>query len=193
MTVGLVEIRVFGECRGRQDDVGIAGGICEKPLVNDSKQIFPGEPGVDLGLQGSGGGRVGSVDIEKSDRRILPVAQGRSDVGHVQAAWLSLEPVGAVDGVELELKLGAGVVLDAAAERLVGAREPGQGADGPNRPAAAGASADSNSHLDERGAGAGKFPGQALDVFLRQAGELRRPGRLEARQHLSAQALEAGG
>ena len=63
MAVGVVEVFALEGGGGGQDDVGVAGGVCEEALVDDGEEVFALEAAQDLVLVGGGAGGIGGVDV----------------------------------------------------------------------------------------------------------------------------------
>ena len=66
VAVGLVQVDLLELGRGRQDDVGVVGGVGHELLVDDGEEVVAQQPLDDAAGVGAGGDRVGGEDVERS-------------------------------------------------------------------------------------------------------------------------------
>ena len=136
MHVELLELR-----RRRQDDVGVVAGVGQEDLVHDREEIAAAQALAQQGVVRRHRDRVGDVDEEGLDRRVVELGEGLADLRHVDAARrprrvgqeMAAVECGEIDGMR------AGLVEQDAARRVApGASQCRQAGDGAHRVATAG-------------------------------------------------------
>jgi hypothetical protein len=82
MAVGLVDVELFHVAGGRQQDVGVVGGVGLEEVVDDGEQVVAGEAAHHLARLRGDRHRIAVVDEQRLDRR-LRVQQVVADGAHV--------------------------------------------------------------------------------------------------------------
>jgi len=77
---------VFQLAGGRQQDVGIVGGVGLEQFVYDAEQVFACKTGAHPVRVRCDGDRIGVVHHDCADRRIVRFEQGIADGAHVDVA-----------------------------------------------------------------------------------------------------------
>src|ERR1039458_9219519 len=78
VAISLDQVFVLEESGGRQNQIGVVGGVGEELLVDHSKQVLALQPAPDQVLIGANGGWVRVVNHQGFDRRIVEI--GRAHV-----------------------------------------------------------------------------------------------------------------
>lgn len=135
VAAGLVEVMVFHEHGGGQDEVGKPGGLGHELFVDDGEQVFAEEAPADLvGVRGDGD-RVGVLDQQGVDlgagAEIAAIAgEDGADAALVQVADGGVDEVQALDQGLVPVINGAVVPEGAAALIAPFAGDGGQAGDG---------------------------------------------------------------
>ena len=199
MSVRAVKVKVLELRRGRQDDVGVVGGVGLKLIVHDREQVLAGEAAHDLGLLRIHRRRVGVVNVQGPDRRPRQFAMQRlGQVHHVDRPGAWRNQVGAFEGVAVPGHQFAGAQHRAAARMTPGSDDRGQADDRPHRHAAAAMALHAVVGANQGraaafGHGAGVFMGQFLNIGDGDAGDAchRRRGVFVANPRLQFLRAEA--
>lgn len=172
VAVGVVEVFALEGCGGGQDDVGVAGGVCEEALVDDGEEVFALEAAQDLVLVGGGAGGIGGIDVERLDGRFeCIVIERAAELAHVDVANASLLEVGAADDVLVEGVAAGGGGQETAAFLGVGADEGGQAGDEARGHGAVDVAGLAAAEADEGGAGIAVGMGEGADIRGGDAGD----------------------
>ena len=189
MAVALVKIARLDERHGRKDDVRVPGRVGKEAIVNHRKKIFPPEALEDQVLKRRRCRGVRSVNVKKIKGRVAPPRERIPQVGHVQDAGRTLQPIGALDRAQIGLELAPGVVLNASAELLIGSESACQATNRPHAGGAVRVASKANPDLEDRRLGGGEAVREDLKLLEGHPGDFRRPFGRILREDLVAKAL----
>ena len=187
------EVDVLDLRRGRQHDVGVAGGVGQEVLEDHGEEVLARQPLHDARAVGRRRGRVGVVDHERVDGRV-ELGQRVPEADHVDGARVGLR---AGQRVLVERAVGRprGRAEDAAAALAPRPDERRQAGDRAHHPRALAMVLDADQPADRRRARGGVGARERHHLVGRDAGDLLgargRPGRELGRQALEALGVRA--
>ena len=168
MHVDVLELR-----RRWEHDVRVVGGIGQEHVVDHAEEVLARKSGDDLHGLGGDRDRVGVVNVDRANRRIVLVEQRVADGRHVDRARIVPDEIGPLERLVVD-RVGAARREQGAARRIApGADQRGEAGRGAHRHAAAGVPLHPIVEPDHRGLDRAVVPRQRNDVVGCETGDLR--------------------
>ena len=192
VAVGVVEVGVFRLHGRRQHDVGVVDGVGGEVLDDDGEQVLAREAAPQRPLPGRARRRVGAVEDQRVDRRIVGVEQDFAHAGRGQLARRRGREVAQPEPGEIAGERRAGRIDGAAAGQPPVPGDRRDGVDDADGHAAAGVALHSHGRPDGRGPRRREAPAERDDGVDGDAADLRDPLRRVLEDALAERRPAAG-